>query len=68
MPVLPQKSAVGLRIPSYKGAQSPELHFGGFFFVRLAWLQMVAGQGHLQVRRFLCPGIRTLFGPPPRFE
>ena len=64
-----QNSAVGFRSPSTPGAQSPKSIFGGFFCARLAWLlQTVAGQGHLRVRRYLVAGLRTLLGPPPRFE
>ena len=63
-----QNSAVGINSLVSQGAQSPELHFGDFFCARLAWLQMVAGQGHLRVRRIPLAGVLTLFGPPPRLE
>jgi len=63
-----QNSAVGFERSVFKGAQSPESIFGGFFYARLAWLQMVAGQGHLRVRRYPLAGRSTLFGPPPRLN
>ena len=62
-----QESAVGFDSLSIPGAQPPKLFFGGFFCALLAWqLQMVAGQGHLRVRRYLVSGLSTLSGPPPR--
>ena len=60
-----QNSAVGINSPVPQGAQSPKYNLGDFFCARLAWLQMVAGQGHLRVRRFLVSGLLTLSGPPP---
>ncbi len=41
-----RNSAVGFVSPGYKGAQSPQFNFGGFFCARLAWqLQMVGRAG-----------------------
>jgi len=61
-----RESADGFDIPICSGVQSPRLYFGDFFCARLAWLPMVAGQGHLRVCRCLSSGMSTLFGPPPR--
>jgi len=63
-----QESAVGFRTPVTKARSRLNHIFGGFFYARLAWLQMVAGQGHLRVRRIPLAGVLTLFGPPPRLE
>ena len=61
-----QNSAVGFRSSVCSGVQSPRSIFGDFFYARLAWLQMVAGQGRLRACRCLSSGLSTLFGPPPR--